>query len=69
MRNTRLVEVLMKNSLKIEIDEEIVCGVEHHMKPVFTNPICTLFKHSRLSLHGNIIPQGENCYMISIRTC
>jgi len=36
MRNTRLLEVLMKHSLKIEIDEEMVCGIEHHMKSIFT---------------------------------
>ena len=28
MRNTRLLEVLMKHSLKIEIDEEMVCGID-----------------------------------------
>src|ERR671923_2024376 len=27
MRNTRLLEVLMKDALKIEIDEEMVCGI------------------------------------------
>src|SRR5919106_5403638 len=32
IRNTRLLEVLMRDSLKIEIDEEMVCGIEHHMK-------------------------------------
>lgn len=61
MRNTRLLEVLMKNSLKIEIDEEMVCGVEHHMKPVFTNALCTLLKHPTLCPHGNMVPRGECC--------
>jgi len=31
MRNSRLLEVLMNNALKVEIDEEMVCGIEHHM--------------------------------------
>jgi DtxR family transcriptional regulator, Mn-dependent transcriptional regulator len=69
MRNTRLLEVLMKNSLKIEIDEEMVCGVEHHMKPVFTNALCTLLKHPKLCPHGNMVPLGECCYVTSTRTC
>ena len=41
MRNTRLLEVLMRDALKIEIDEELVCGIEHHMKQIFTDALCT----------------------------
>lgn len=63
MRNTRLLEVLMKDSLKIEIDEEMVCGVEHHMKSIFTDALCTLLKHPRVCPHGNVIPQGSCCGM------
>lgn len=37
IRNTRLLEVLMKDALKIEIDEEMVCGMEHHMKKKFSD--------------------------------
>ena len=40
MRNTRLLEVLMRDALKIEIDEELVCGIEHHMKQIFTDALC-----------------------------
>ncbi|MGI0039947.1 MAG: metal-dependent transcriptional regulator, partial [Nitrososphaera sp.] len=47
IRNTRLLEVLMKDALKIEIDEEMVCGIEHHMKNIFTDALCTLLKHPR----------------------
>ena len=50
MRNTRLLEVLMKHSLKIEIDEEMVCGIEHHMKSIFTDALCTLLKHPEYAL-------------------
>ena len=32
MRNSRLLEVLMDSALKVAIDEEMVCGIEHHMK-------------------------------------
>ena len=39
MRNTRLLEVMIKDALKIEIDEEMICGIEHHMKKNLINII------------------------------
>lgn len=61
MRNTRLLEVLMRDALKIEIDEEMVCGIEHHMKDIFTDALCTLLKHPRKCPHGHVIPRGKCC--------
>ncbi|HXG06530.1 MAG TPA: metal-dependent transcriptional regulator [Nitrososphaera sp.] len=61
MRNTRLLEVLMKDALKIEIDEEMVCGIEHHMNDIFTDALCTLLKHPRKCPHGHQIPKGKCC--------
>ncbi|WP_337862013.1 metal-dependent transcriptional regulator [Nitrososphaera sp.] len=61
IRNTRLLEVLMKDALKIEIDEEMVCGIEHHMKNIFTDALCTLLKHPRQCPHGHDIPRGRCC--------
>ena len=61
IRNTRLLEVLMKDALKIEIDEEMVCGIEHHMKNIFTDALCTLLKHPRECPHGHVIPHGRCC--------
>ncbi|MGI0029411.1 MAG: metal-dependent transcriptional regulator [Nitrososphaera sp.] len=61
MRNTRLLEVLMKDALRIEIDEEMVCGIEHHMKNRFTDALCTLLKHPRECPHGHLIPKGKCC--------
>jgi len=61
IRNTRLLEVLMKDALKIEIDEEMACGIEHHMKKVFTDALCTLLKHPRNCPHGHLIPKGKCC--------
>ena len=40
IRNTRLLEVMMKEALRIKIDEEMVCGIEHHMKEIFTDALC-----------------------------
>ena len=61
IRNTRLLEVMMKEALKIEIDEEMVCGIEHHMKDIFTDALCTLLKHPRYCPHGYDIPRGNCC--------
>ncbi len=61
MRNSRLLEVLMKDALKVEIDEEMVCGIEHHMNIQFTDALCTMLKHPRKCPHGNDIPVGECC--------
>ena len=61
IRNTRLLEVMMKEALKIEIDEEMVCGIEHHMKEIFTDALCTLLKHPRSCPHGYDIPSGNCC--------
>jgi DtxR family Mn-dependent transcriptional regulator len=62
IRNTRLLEVLMKDALKMEIDEEMVCGIEHHMKNILTDALCTLLKHPRKCPHGHVIPLGQCCY-------
>jgi DtxR family Mn-dependent transcriptional regulator len=61
VRNARLLEVLMRYALKIEIDEEMVCGIEHHMKHIFTEALCTLLNHPRQCPHGHDIPKGRCC--------
>lgn len=61
MRNSRLLEVLMDSALKVEIDEEMVCGIEHHMNKQFTNALCTMLKHPRKCPHDHEIPMGECC--------
>ncbi len=61
MRNSRLLEVMMENSLKIKIDEEMVCGIEHHMNKQFTDALCTMLNHPRKCPHDHEIPIGECC--------
>jgi DtxR family Mn-dependent transcriptional regulator len=61
IRNTRLLEVMMKDALKIEIDEEMICGIEHHMKKKFTDALCTLLNHPRKCPHDHNIPNGQCC--------
>lgn len=61
MRNSRLLEVLMDSALKVEIDEEMVCGIEHHMNEQFTDALCTMLKHPRKCPHERDIPMGDCC--------
>ena len=61
MRNSRLLEVLMDSALKVAIDEEMVCGIEHHMNKQFTDALCVMLKHPRKCPHDHDIPMGECC--------
>ena len=61
IRNSRLLEVLMDSALKVEIDEEMVCGIEHHMNNQFTDALCTMLNHPKKSPHDRDIPMGECC--------
>ena len=61
IRNTRLLEVLMRDALRIEVDEEMVCGIEHHMNKKFTDALCTLLNHPRECPHRYVIPRGRCC--------
>ena len=61
LRNSRLLEVLMDSALKVEIDEEMVCGIEHHMNKQFTDALCTMLNHPRKCPHNHKIPEGECC--------
>ena len=61
MRNSRVLEVLMETTLKVAIDEEMICGIEHHMNKQFTDAICTMLNHPRKCPHGHEIPLGECC--------
>ena len=61
MRNSRLLEVLMDSALKVEIDEEMVCGIEHHMNRQFTDALCTMLNHPRKCPHDHDIPVGVCC--------
>ena len=61
MRNSRLLEVLMDSALKVAIDEEMVCGIEHHMNKQFTEALCTMLNHPRKCPHDHKIPEGECC--------
>ncbi len=61
IRNTRLIEVLMKERLHVEVDERIACGIEHHMSGEFADALCILLDHPKKCHHGNAIPFGNCC--------
>ena len=61
IRNHRLLETLMKKTLNKDVDETVVCGLEHHMSEEFADAICLLLKHPRKCPHGNSIPRGACC--------
>ena len=51
----------MSSALKIDIDEEMVCGIEHHMSKQFTDALCVMLKCPSKSPRGRDIPMGECC--------
>ena len=57
IRKSRLLEVLMVNHLKIKPDEEIVCGMEHHMSDEFTNSLSSILGNPTKSPNGKDIPK------------
>ena len=65
VRKSRILEVLMANHLKISPDEEIVCGMEHHMSDEFTNSLSTILGNPTRSPNGKIIPPNPNQILTS----
>jgi DtxR family Mn-dependent transcriptional regulator len=61
IRNHRLIESLMKKTLGKDVDEDVVCGLEHHMSEEFADAICTLLSHPCSCPHENKIPEGKCC--------
>lgn len=61
IRNHRLIEVLMRKTLDQEVDEEVACGIEHHISEGFADALCTELGHPRKCPHGDPIPKGDCC--------
>ena len=59
MRNSRLLEVLMDSALKVAIDEEMVCGIEHHINKQSTEALSVTCGHTRKCPHDHEILMGE----------
>ena len=56
IRKSRLLETMMINMLKIEINQEIICGIEHHMDDEFTDALSNLLGNPKKSPSGKNIP-------------
>lgn len=61
VRNHRLLELLFAKSVGGHLDEEIACGMEHHLTEKFANNICTSLDHPRKCPHDYEIPKGRCC--------
>jgi DtxR family Mn-dependent transcriptional regulator len=61
IRNHRLMELLMKESIGVPVDEESACGFEHHMSEELADAICKKLGHPTECLHGQKIPTGKDC--------
>ncbi len=61
IRNHRLAERLLTDILNTEIDEEAICGLEHHISKKIANAVCTTLNHPRKCPHGNPVPKGKCC--------
>lgn len=61
IRNHRLAERLLIDILNTEVDEEAICGLEHHISKKIANAVCTTLNHPRKCPHGNTIPKGKCC--------
>ena len=60
IRKSRLLEVLMVNYLKINPDEEIICGMEHNMSDEFTNSLSSILGNPKNSPNGKLIPSNPH---------
>ena len=56
IRKSRLLEAMMVELLKINVDPKIICGIEHHMSDEFTDALSNLLGNPNKSPSGKNIP-------------
>lgn len=56
IRRSRLLETMMTELLKMKINPEIICGMEHHMNDEFTDALSDLLGNPTKSPRGKSIP-------------
>ena len=61
IRNHRLAERLLTDILNTRVDEEAICGLEHHISKEIANAVCTALNHARKCPHGKDVPKGKCC--------
>lgn len=61
IRGHRLAELLLTEILKMKMDENAACGLEHHLSEKIANAVCTVLNHPKTCPHGSPIPRGSCC--------
>ncbi len=61
LRNHRIMEAFVKETVGAELDGKVGCAIEHHMSEDFTTTLCTWLKHPSTCPHGYPIPPGTCC--------
>jgi len=61
IRNHRLMEVFFRKTLGTDVDEEMLCGIEHHVRERFADSLCGWLNHPTHCPHGRRIPAGKCC--------
>jgi len=61
VRNGRLMEVFLTDTLKIPLDIKLAHTVEHAMTDAFANALCGFMGHPARCPHGYEIPAGTCC--------
>ncbi len=57
VRNHRLAELLLTDILKIKVDENVVCGIEHHISNDIADAVNRILKNPKKCPHGKVIPK------------
>lgn len=61
VRNGRLMEVFMTETLKMPLDVKLAHAVEHDLTDAFADALCGLMAHPRTCPHGYPVPPGDCC--------
>jgi len=61
VRNGRLMEAFMVNTLKLPLDLKVAHGAEHSLSDRFADALCTMMGHPAECPHGYPMPPGKCC--------
>ena len=61
VRNGRLMEVFITDTLGLPLDIRLAHTVEHSMTPTFADALCGFLGHPRECPHGYQLPRGPCC--------
>ncbi len=61
VRNGRLMEVFITQTLHLPLDVRLAHSIEHNMTETFADALCSLMGHPRTCPHASPIPTGACC--------